>query len=203
MATYGQAVDQILSELAKTETSITSFVQQELLQAVDFYSTTRFWFNETNIQFVTSLSSVYYPLGASGALEIDSVVITIGGIKYDLREENYAVLNELDLGNTFGQPTRYAWWMENVRLYPVPNASWTVDVSYQQRFATLSASGDSNAFLTHGLEMIKARVHKNLNAIRYDNPSKARAAEMIENNAYTRLILQTEKLLMTGKISPG
>lgn len=202
MATYGGAVTQIISELGRSITSITAIVEQEVLSAVDYYASTRFWFNEARATFTTSSGQSTYT-GTTGILEIDSLVITISGAKYELRPENYAVLNALDLGTVNGQPTTYAYWQEAIRLYPVPNASFTVAIEYQQRFATLSLSTESNAFLTHGLDMIKARVQKNVSALRFKDREQAQACAMLENNAFERLIMQTERLTSTGRLSPG
>lgn len=202
MATYEQAVNQIISELTRSDTSITSFVQQEVLQACDFYNSTRFWFNEAKANFITSASQNSYT-GTTNILELDSVLITMpGGSKYELEPMNYAVMNALDMGNFVGQPTHYSYFAEAFRLYPTPNASFTIDIAYQARFATLSATGDSNALLTHGLELIKSRAKKNIYADRFKDGDRAMSYAQLENTALDRLILQTEKLLSTGKLSP-
>lgn len=73
MATYSGAVDYIISQLGRGgETSITANVQQEVLNAIDYYSTTRFWFNEYTTKLTTSSSLAYYPLPAD-LQQIDSV----------------------------------------------------------------------------------------------------------------------------------
>lgn len=203
MATYSGAVDYIISQLGRGgETSITANVQQEVLNAIDYYSTTRFWFNEYTTKLTTSSSLAYYPLPAD-LQQIDSVLITISGSQYELTPRNYAVLDALDLGSTFGQPTDYAIWAEQFRLYPIPTATYTFIISGQKRLATLSATSDTNAWLTHGLEMICSRVQKTMNAIRYKNSSLAAACAQVEADAYERLLSQTEKLVSTGTISPG
>lgn len=201
MATYGQAVDLVISQLQRSDTSITSFVEQEIRNALEYYSSQRFWFNEARATFTTSSGQATYT-GTTGILEIDSVVVTLGGSKYELEPMNYAVLNALDLGNVTGQPSRYAYWQESFRLYPVPNGSYTCAIEYQQRFATLSASTDTNAFLNYGLEMVVARVQKNMNATRYRDAASAQIQADVEERAFQRLLMQTDKLISTGRIVP-
>jgi hypothetical protein len=119
MATYGGLVDLIISQLGRSDTSLTSFVQMEVISAVDFYSTTRFWFNEGRATFTTSSGQATYT-GTTDIMEIDSMVITLSGQKLPLDPMNYAVLNEMDSGTVTGQPTKWSWWQESIRLYPTP-----------------------------------------------------------------------------------
>ena len=202
MATYGETVTLIISELARSDTSITDFVQRQVLSAVDFYSTQRTWFNEAHATLTTSSSLATYAL-PTDCLEIDSVTYTYNGTRYEIDPQNYAVMNERDPGTVFSMPCEYAMFAETLRLYPVPNRTYTIAIAYQKRLATLSASTDTNGWLTHGEELIRARAEKVICALRFRDFDGARIAEEAEIRALARLVAQTEKLLSTGRISPG
>lgn len=199
MATYGGAVAYLLTLLKRSDTSITAAAEQEILNAIEFYAAQRFWFNEGAYTFTTSSSLATYAFPAD-IMEIDSVTYTLNGRRWPLEQENNAVLDQWDGGGEFGQPRIYSVWAENFRLYPVPNATYTVGVLYQKRLATLSVSTDTSAWTTHGLELITRRAGKQLLATRYEDNQGAMAWQQLEDQALGRLEHQTEKLIGTGRI---
>lgn len=201
MATYGEAVDLVISQLGRSDVSITSFVQREFLNAIEHYSTQRFWFNEGTTTFTTSSSLATY--SGTGILEVDTVVATIAGTRFPLRRENPSVLEYMDTGLVFGQPCVYSWFNESFRLYPVPDATYTIAVQHHTKFTELSGTASTNAFLSSGLELITARVKKNMFAYRYKDYDSARACEQIERDALDRLLAQTTRNTSTGRLSPG
>lgn len=202
MATYGETVTLIISELARSDTSITDFVQRQILSAVDYYATQRTWFNEGLVTLTTSNSLGLYAL-PTDVLEIDGMTYTKSGTKYEITRQNYAVMNAKDNGKVYSQPCEYAIFSETLRLYPVPNATYTIAIAYQKRLATLSASTDTNGWLTHGEELIRSRAQKMIYALRFQAFDMARICEEAETRALARIVAQTEKLLSTGTISPG
>jgi hypothetical protein len=78
----------------------------------------------------------------------------------------------------------------------------TLAIEYQKRLPTLSASTDTNAFTTHGQALIAARVQKVMNMTRYRDIQTAEIQGRLENEALERLMRQTDKLVMTGRIVP-
>jgi hypothetical protein len=201
----GAAVNSIIADLGTSDTSLTAIVQQQVLDAVSFYESTRFWFNEGAVTLTTSSSLANYALPAAALplVEIDSVRISVNGSRYKLNPENHNVLDAMDLGTVFGQPAKYSYFAEQFRLYPVPTATYTFVVSGQFRLATLSATTDTNAFLTHGLNLISTRVQKILQATKYKNPAMAASCAQLETQELLRLQGHTERLTSSGKITPG
>lgn len=205
MATLGEAVSLILADLKRADTSMSAEAQSHLLRAVEYYSTHRFWFNEARASFTAS-STIYYPLasfsGISDFREIDTMTVTVNGYRYEIKPETFDRLEFLDTGNVTGIPTKYAFFGETIRLYPKPDSVYQVDVAGQQRLATLSATGNSNALLTHGLDMVIARAEKTIYARRLKNYEAASAMGQLEQEELGRLQEQTEKLSVGG-IQPG
>ena len=201
MATFGAVVNRIVEELPRGDSSITAVVTQNLLSAVDFYSTDRFWFNETSTTLTTSSSLAVYSWPV-GMLEIDSVLITDpGGTKRELDPISYQEMNAMDAGNTFGRPCWYSTYAQKFRLYPVPDATYTFVVSHQTALSTLSATTDSNAWTTEAESLIRARTKALLAAGRFKDFEAAQAYQMMESQEYQRLKNQTEKLLGIGSLA--
>lgn len=198
---YGQMVDQVIDEIKRSDTSITAVVQQEILNAIEHYSTYRFWFNEASTTLTTSSSLAYYAW-PTDLLEVVSMTVSVGGSKYEVSPVNYADLNALDIGRVYAYPAVYANWSQQFRFYPVPNATYTVVVDYQKRLPTLSLTSDSNAWTSYANELIQARAEKQLWAKRYKEPDKARTCAMVEEESFQRLMDLTDRTNSSGRISP-
>lgn len=57
-----------------------------------------------------------------------------------------------------GQPTAYSYFNRAIRLYPVPNAVWTVRLQLgPYRLGELTQPADGNAWLDEAYDLIKAR----------------------------------------------
>lgn len=202
--TRGEVIAQILSEIARNDTSITSFVTQEVLNAVNYYETQRFWFNELRSSFTAS-STIYYPLATVAPLliEPDVLTVTISGSRYDLERESFETLEHIDTTGETGYPSRYAIFNQQIRLYPKPNAVYQIDIAGQFKLATLSADADTNAWTTDAADLIIARAEKQLYARRFQDFDAALALDRVEMQALERLNERTNKTLGSGKITPG
>ena len=199
MATYGAVVNRIVEELPRGDTSITAIVAQQMLSAIEFYTNERFWFNEKHTTLTTSSSLAYYSWPVD-MIEIDSVVaFDSGGTKYELDPISYQEMNARDYGTNFGQPYWYSPYGQKFRLYPVPDATYTIVVSHQYSPATLSASTDTNPWTTEAEALIRARTLKNC-AARFKDYDAAQMYQQMESQEYTRLKNQTEKLLGTNDL---
>lgn len=199
MATYSQLVDRVIADLARADTSITDTVKLHILDAIEHHSTERFWFNETHGALTTSSSLGTYAV-PTDFLELDSAVVTVNGQRTPLRPIGFQELNEMDTGLVFGAPLYITHYDEQFRLYPVPNKTFTVSLSYQNYIPTLSATGDSNAWTTVALELIRARAEKTLYGFRYHDQTSAQMMQAAEDMALEGLRSRTERGTSTGKL---
>lgn len=214
MATYGGAVDLVLTELARSDTSITAVVEREILKAIEHYAPERFWFNEARASFTAS-STIYYPFSTifpatatygAGFVEIDQLSITVNSDVYELDLETHQELVRLDSNtNHTGDPVSWAIFGEKIRLYPMLASGTTrqIDVDGTRRLATLSASTDTNAWTNEALNLITARVEKSICARRFKDFDAAQVYQIAEEEEYRKLRDRTERLLATGRVRPG
>ena len=211
MATYGGAVDLILTELHRSDTSITAVVEREILKSIEFYAPERFWFNEARASFTAS-STLYYALNTifpatlgymSSFVEIDQLSITVGNDVYELDLQTHQALVRIDSNTAHtGDPIEWALFGEKIRLYPVlPSGTVRqIDVDGTRRLATLSASTDTNAWTNEALNLIAARTEKNICARKFKDYDAAQVYQLAETEEYTKLRERTEKLLATGRL---
>lgn len=206
MATYGEAVDLILTELARSDTSITAVVEREFLKAIEYYATERFWFNEARISFTAS-NTIYYPLSGFSAnlVEIDQVTATINGTVCELIPSTHAELQGIDASGFTGQPSHWAIFAEQIRLYPkaVSGTTYQVDVMGTKELASLTVSTQSNAWTTEALNLIAARVEKVVSARKFKDYDAAQMYQVAEDQEFAKLQQRTERLISSGKIRPG
>lgn len=204
MATYGEAIDLIVSEFARGDTSITAVVQAEFLKAIEFYGAERFWFNEARISFTAS-STIFYPLsGLSATLtEIDQVAVTVSGQVIELGPMTAQEMQRVDTNGVTGYPTHWSIFAEQIRLYPKPASAYQVDLMGTKKLASLTASTQSNSWTTEALNLIAARVKKVIAAKRHKDYDAARVHEIAESEEYVRLKDRSNRYISTGKISPG
>lgn len=206
MATYGGAVDLILTELARSDTSITAVVEREILKAIEHYAPTRFHFNEARDSFTAS-NTILYPLAnlATKWMEISQMTVTVSSGVIEMCPTTHEELQRTDISGFTGYPAYWAIWAESIRLYPKPASGTTyqVDVFGTKRIATLSASTESNEWTTEGLDLIAARVEKNLCARRFKDYDAAQVYQLAEDQVLERLLDRAERLGSTGRIRPG
>jgi hypothetical protein len=124
LATYGGAVDLVLTELARTDTSITVVVEREILKAIEFYAPTRFWFNEARSSFTAS-NTILYPLStvAPNLLEIDQVLTTVSGSVVELEQKTQMELNRRDISGFTGPPSYFSSSRRSSGCIPSPQAA--------------------------------------------------------------------------------
>jgi hypothetical protein len=204
MATYGGAVDLILTELNRSDTSITAVIEREILKAIEYYSPYKFWFNEARVSFTAS-NTIYYQLASMSAymMEIEQACVTVGGSVYELERESHADLQAYDSQGTTGYPEAWAPFAEQVRIYPKPpvGTTYQVDLDGTKRIATLSASTETNEWTDEALNLIAARVEKVLSARKFKDYEAAQMYQVAEDQELLRLQERTAKQVSSGKIT--
>lgn len=206
MATYGGAVDLVLTELNRSDTSITAVVEREILKAVEFYSPYKFWFNEGRVSFTAS-NTIYYNLESMSAymLEIEQASVTVSSSVIEMDRRSHQDLQREDMTGVTGYPTDFAIFGNQVRVYPKPASGTTyqVDLDGTKRLATLSASTDTNEWLDEGLNLIVARVEKILSAKKFKDFDSAQVYQVAEDQELERLQARTDRLVSTGTLKGG
>lgn len=194
--TYADLTARIADEISRSD--LTSQIALATLSAVAFYEKKRFYFNEMrSLTFSTVAAQEFYTssdaAGIAQLTAIDSVRITIStNDVYGLEPIDYDYLDAISQSSTVdqGQPTNYAYFGRQFRLYPIPDDVWTIRVSGVKSLTALSSGTDSNAWTTvaDAEALIRARAKFDLysNVIRDDDEAlKYKALEKEEYQALT------------------
>lgn len=199
MSTYGAMIDRIADEL--DENNISSQIQKAIQSAIKHYEHHRFFFNEAIRTLSTSISQEYYSVQTIFC-EVDSARITVNGSYYTLLPQTWNYLEETSVSGSqyIGAPIEYATFNQQVRLSPIPDSVYTILFSGTTHLATLSATTDTNDWMTDGEELIRARAKYEL-AINYlKDYDLANMMRQLELDALSNLNMDFVSHASTGKI---
>lgn len=205
MSTFGTMQDRIADEIARTD--LTTQIKRAIQTVIRHYERERFFFNENQATFTTSISQEYYQesdfASAPSIVEIDSMRVTKNGSTYTLLRRDFAYIDSIQSNSAYtGTPTDYAYYNKKIRLYPIPDAANVMVVSHVTKPATLSATTDTNAWMTEGEEMVrlKAKADIYLNVIR--DPQEAVVMEQAARMAKETVWEETVRRISSGRLRP-
>jgi len=174
MASYLLLASQIADELGGRTDLLTpmsgsgltlSPIKNAIQSAIAKWERERFYFNEAynyagTPLFATIAGQEIYGVadnaGIATAPEIDSLRPTISGTRRVLIRRSWAYLDDISpLSSARGQPSEWAYFAEQIRLYPIPDAVYPIAASRVQRVAALSADADTNVWTTDALDLIR------------------------------------------------
>lgn len=207
MATLSTLKARIAADLSRSD--LTSRIASAIEDAIYHYQRRRFYFNQARDTFATVAGTEFYTSGTDpedipeDVAEVDALTITVSGRRYTLEQASFAELEQISTTtDSRGQPTMWAWYAQQVRLFPVPDAAYTVTMSYLQRIPVPASDGASNAWTTEAEQLIRACATKNIRREQLADDRGAQRAEIQEMNALRRLIMETNKL-STGPLMPS
>lgn len=207
MSNFGTLRDRIADELDRTD--MTTQIEREIKSAIAYYERRRFWFNEKRIDFATVVSQEWYTSADDSdipnLLTLDIAKIAINATtKHDLELLPYAEIEFVSDGGEAdeGQPTALAYFQKQIRLYPIPDASYSVVLSGIFALDALSASADTNAWMTDGEALIRQRTRRMIYSNVIRDPELAQEAGRLEAEELRALIEGTTQKKATGRLLP-
>ena len=195
MSNYGTMQARIASELRRGDISASSSVVTNAIQtAILHYQNKRFHFNEeTDETIYTSQGEPYLSSVPADIIQIDSLKVVIG-------TRDYQYIDYIDSGQWTGFPEIYTYYKDLVRLYPIPNGNYQMKFSHQKRLSTLSGDADTNAWMTTGEHMIRARAKGEIYMNYLHNTAKAHEFYGEAEMARSSILDESEAKLYSGKI---
>ena len=196
MATRGDLINRIISELHLETASYTAQVINAINSAVDYYRPERFWFTEgaTSLTLLTASS-----ITLSSSLP-DSVTIDHVRLAADAEPLTFETWSEFQAHATMtAEPTRWALHHQMLHVWPTNNATRTVEVEWSGR-VTMTASNSSSCVWTNEAEEL-IRLHAECDLCEnflLDLPRADRCRGR-ESTVLTQLISETIKRLNIGQ----
>jgi hypothetical protein len=183
---------------------LTADIKDAVHRSIKFFEGDRFLFNEGEASANTSTGVALYTLPLDYR-EADSFKITMdsAGNSYTLIPRTFQYIDAIDINpNTvLGTPTDYATYRDQLRLYPVPDKVYTLNLAYQKDLLEVSASATSaatNAWMTEGANLIRAKATSYLARYRLRNFLLAQEMDKEALMERSRLKQKTNRQIGTG-----
>lgn len=193
MADLAALKTRIAFEINKTDQ--TTAIASAISDAIAYCRSERFEFNEQIATFNTvdgqqayTTSSIPTDIGQLDLVQItDTSTEKLDPISYE------ELKRRTTLTTLKGTPTVFAWYSQRIYLYPIPDAIYTVTVSYQQRKAAPANDADGTTVWTNQAEpLIRAMAKKFLYRDVLKDADGYATAEVAEKEALA--VLKAESL---------
>lgn len=200
MSTYAEVKARIAREMHRTDLS--ADIVTHMGKAIDHYASRRTWENEALLTVVTvaDVSTVT----VTGLQREDRVAVVVGDTDYALtKTTSEAMEDDHGADDNTGQPVEYCRTDTGLRLWPTPDAVYSVKVNGIFDDTALSNDADTNSWTTIAEDLIVSRTKKTLSRdVTYDNEMEA-AADRAEREARNELFAKTNERTAAGRFSPG
>lgn len=196
MADLATLKSRIASEIHRTD--LTDEIAYAISDAVKHYQSKRFAFNQTRGTLTTVSGTEFYGT-LTDVASIDSITLNINARKTVLDQWSYGEMERIaTTTNTNNQPWAWSWYDEQIRLYPVPDAAYTLTVSYVQKIDVPSTDGSSNIWTDQAEELIRHAAKKRIYRDVTMDDANAIKAEAAEQEQLARLLKDTNRQVSGG-----
>ena len=152
MSTYKDLQDKINLDYLNQMTLIPE-TKRAIASAIRCYEGRRFWFNETATSVALVASQGYLAI-PSDFLFLDRLEVTANGSSLPLRRTNFNAIQAMNINNTVGQPTDYAYRGDRFVIGMIPNSAYAATIFYVHSLPVLSADTDTNAWTNEAFNLI-------------------------------------------------
>ena len=152
----------IADDLARSD--LTVQIGEAIDDAINHYKEKRFFWNETRLAtFVTVAGTSTYTSSEDADIplfvELDAVMLNDGTNTYNLRlvtpEE---IEGLLDSSASSGRPYNYSYYEESFRLYPIPDAVYTVrPIGLIEKAGPATDGEANNVWMLNAFELIRCK----------------------------------------------
>ena len=169
---YGFLQNQIADELGNRIDLMTPLVsggltlspiKNAIQSAIAKWEREPFYFNEVYTQplFTTVSAQEFYTTSDAAAIattpDIYVLHALISSNRYPLTKQSWEYLEEVSANpSARGQPTDWAYFAKQIRLYPIPNGAYPIRATRIQVLTALSDSNDANVWTQDGFDLIKS-----------------------------------------------
>lgn len=133
-------------------------IKEAIADAIKRFRSKRLGFNQKSSTTVLISSGEVIALPTDW-IEVDHLRLELGADRYPLKEVDYDWIEDRQRGSpSDGQPTRFAIQNRQMRFYPIPDKSYTLNMSFHFEMNEVSASASdaaTNAWMDEGEELIR------------------------------------------------
>ncbi len=197
--TLGDLKARIADELARAD--LTSQIALAIADAILEASTHRFWFLEVRGLTMPLLAGTdtYTSDDIDTLTEIDRLALIVGSQRRTLRPMSDDEIDRWNDGTVpRGEPYSYSRYGNQLRLYPTPNAAYTVSIDGVTNGAILENDLDGNVWTNEGERYVRTLAKRNLLAEVIRDFDEAQKLDALAVRFRDELLSQTHDRTATG-----
>lgn len=203
-STFADMQARIADELQRTD--LAEQITNAVIEACDYYRRDAFFKNDAQATQSATAGVNVYP-APSDVAELRALFVTVDYTIYPLRRRSWEYINAEDSDTAkpvAGPPTEYALNLlasgMQVRLFPTPDAAYTLQYDYVQIIPPPQNDGDSNFWTMEAREMIRAYAKYLLRSGVLGDPQGAAIDRAIADDYFRKLKLETGMKKFTGRL---
>lgn len=195
MSTFGALKAQIADETLRPDLALQ--IGFAIRTAIRCHQAERFWFNEASASTGTSPGDAVVSPPAD-LIGIDLLELEAAGRREALRPLDPERFAAASAGGGSGRPAVWTGHRDRILLHPVPDAAYTLWLSYVRALPPLEQDGDGNAWTAEAADLIRERAKAELYASVIDDPRRAQQCATNE-----RLALAALRRRSLRRLAPG
>lgn len=208
MTTFSDIKSAIADDLDDTSGEYAAQISAAVIGAIRYCERAKYYFNQTRDKTFTTESGRDIYDGndlpdVATLVQAQEVLIEAGGQALPLDKITAEDMEVLAGTATAGQPTRYSYFAQQMRLFPTPDATYTIRLQLSPyRLVPLANEGDTNAWLSEAYDLVKARAKYILHKDTLKDANLAAEALNDYNDQHGALRKETDLRNGTGFVRP-
>jgi hypothetical protein len=166
-------------------------IKQAIVDAISFYKTRRLGFNIKRARALLTSGNEQVSLPLDW-IEADFLRLEDDGSRKPMEEVTYDWMEDEGRNDDIrGRPTKYAIQHRELRLYPIPDRSYTLVLSFQYDLQNVSLSasdGETNAWMTEGEELIRKHAMSELYVLYIDGPESIVKGQLLRRECSDEIL---------------
>ena len=193
MTTLADLKTRIVAETVRDDVSgdLADQLLIHIQKACRYYQNEKFWFNSIIASAVTVASTATVNVPAS-MLRVDRV--TIPAYYTELTE---VTLIGIDYDTVESIPRGYAYYNDALKLYPIPDAVYTLELTGLADVAAPAVDADTSIWTNEAADLIVARTKMTLYRDQFRDPEGTQLAQADVQEVFAALKRETAKRLET------
>lgn len=173
-------------------TDLTAETKRAIQAAIRHYERQRFWWNENTTTLTASVGQTFLTV-PTDFLVLDLLQITRSSADYALNRRDFGSIRDFNITRTRGYPTDFAIYQNRFELAPIPDSAYTFPCYYIRSLTALSASSDTNDWLSAAENLIVYHATKVMWANVLRNTDMASVFQSQEREALTEIKAANEQ----------
>lgn len=186
---------EIATEMDRDDIAVSGALESTLLKhiqdACEYFSDTKFWFNSVVVSVNTAAATQTVAIPSTVRI-VERVTIPASGV--ELQEVQ---IDDLPDGSESGVPSRYAYYNDNLRLWPIPAGIYALRLYGIAKVAAPSSGSDSSIWTNEASRLIRARTKMTLWRGVFRDPDGAQLAQAEVIEELARLQRETMRRLVS------